>query len=515
MRRGAVRAWAVMGVLFIGGLAASDPLPGNVETLAENKDGPDTARRMLCDSVSHVCAWHLTQSMGGCSGDDCSHHFLVLTNGYFQKLGASSELEANAVPRFPGNRQLELISSVSLIEKNPGGRPRDAGIPPILLRRQLLTFSADGSKFEDESGPDWISPERKEQLQKLLALPGESGPPAPPAPVSEALRAQAQKACGVPEPLAVTHYECRKGAGSCVLVLGGKSGDQEQPLCVVQIKGKEVRALPIQKLVPQADEFSLLASAYCFVFSTGGYYGQSGDEQCISRERPGHMAFVETKGVHLESAEGYPVRKAASVAEGFQLAPTVHAFTVAQLRWGKRNAESWRDEKDLSLSWQAVRVGEALHFHVEVTDDVFLPLGEGRAVRSDHLELTLWQSREAVFKKKGPHLQLAVLLAGEGQAQVRLWERFKDGKDRNVDEAYSAKGTWTRTPGGYTVDLALPVEPLRKELAASQPWGLELMASDADDQEGQKALLGTRGAFPLWDDYPPTIEEYVRAFPRN
>ena len=414
--------------------------------------------------------------------------------------------------RFLGPQQLELVSFAPLIEHNPGGRPWDAGLPSVLHRRQLLTVSPDGSKFESESEPEWFSLERQAYLQKLFTLPGGSGKLELKAPVSGALRAKAQKACGMSEPLPATHHECPKEAGSCMLVLGGKPDEPEQQFCFVVVKGQEVRALPLEKLVPSVDQFSLGGAAYCLVSSSGGIRGQSGDEQCISRTQPGRMAFVETKGAHLESADGYPVRKAASVAEGLQLAPTVHAFTAAHVSWGR---DTWRDEKDLALTWQATRVGDTVHFHVEVTDDVLAPLGKGSAIHSDHLELDFWPSSAGASQKKGPHLKLGALLAEGGQVQLRVWKRGKDGKERNVDEAYAAKGTWTRTAQGYTVDLALPVEPLRKELAASRAWGMELRASDADEGGRQKALLGTQGALPLWNEYPPAIEEYARAYPRE
>jgi hypothetical protein len=510
MRRGSVGALAVLGLLCAGGSALADPPADQGEQLVEGSNDWGKTQRLACGSK--FCVWHVSHYMGGCSGDDCNSHDLVVSDLKGRALGGSTPFNSGAVARFLGPRQLELVFPVPLIVANPGAESWDTGIPSALYQRQVMTVAPDGKEFDSKPEAEWVSPERHQKLRKLLYPSSAAEKPGLKASVSPAVRAKAQKACGVQDPLEPTHFECRKETGRCLLVLGGKTEEREQPLCVAEVKGKEVRAVPIRKLVPEADEFSLSGSRFCFVWSTGGIRGQAGDEQCISREQLDRMAFVETKGVHLESGDGYPVRSAGSVEEGLALAPTVHASTAAQVSWGR---DAWKDEKDLSLTWQAARAAGALHFHIEVADDVLVPLGEGPAVHSDHLELDFWQSRQDSFAKTGPHLKLGVLLAGEGKAQLRLWKRSKGGKEQDVDEAYPATGTWTRTERGYAVDFSLPVEPLRKELAASRPWGLWLMASDADAQGRQKVLMGTRGALPMWDEYPPTLEEYARAYPRD
>jgi hypothetical protein len=275
----------------------------------------------------------------------------------------------------------------------------------------------------------------------------------------------------------------------------------------LEVREQQVRLLPIEKLVEHADQLQLGKGRACFVDSEGGIRGGPGDEQCISRDMPGRMAFLDTQGLHLEGGRGYPVRKADSTAEGRKLAPVVHAFTAAQVTWG---LEAWRGEKDLSLAWQAMRVGEALQLHVEVDDDMLLPLDSGKAVNTDHLELDFWPSQEAAYKKQGMLLKLGVLLAGEGRAQVRAWKRRAGGQDQDVDEEYPASGTWARTERGYVVDVSLPVEPLREQLGPQPPFVLGMMASDADEKGRQETLLGTRGSLRFWDEYPPTIEEYLR-----
>ena len=43
-------------------------------------------------------------------------------------------------------------------------------------------------------------------------------------------------------------------------------------------------------------------------------------------------------------------------------------------------------------------------------------------------------------------------------------------------------------------------------VAAVRP---DLVASDADEKGRQETLLGTRGSLRFWDEYPPTIEDYL------
>ncbi len=505
MRAGFMGALAALGLLCAGGDALADPPvePGTLVREAEETGG--SAQRLACGPK--FCVWHVSQYMGGCSGEDCSSHDLVVSDLKGRALEAGTSFEKQSTVRFVGPHQIELVAPSELISRNPGGLPWDAGIGATLMQRRLLTVSPDGAKFVSDSGPVWLAPERHKKLQRLLyppaATPEEPGLKAP---VTDAVLAKALAACASGEKLEALHHECRKG--TCFLVLGGKTERDLPPLCVVEVKGQQVMPLPISGLVESADRFSLDRSRYCFVLSYGGVKGQPGDEQCISRAQPGRMAFVETKGLHLESGEGYPVRKASSVAAGRELAPTVHAYTAAHVSWG---LGSWQGEKDLSLAWQAVRVGELLELHVEVSDDVLVPFEKDPAVHTDHLELDVWGLEESRPLSKKVRLKLGVLLASDGKARLRLWKREANGKVENLDEEYAAKGTWARTARGYTVEMSLPVGPLREALALSRPsWRLLLVASDADEKGRQKTLLGTEGTLRLWDEYPPTIEEYLR-----
>jgi hypothetical protein len=509
MRMGFAGALAVGVSLCAGGSARADPPAETGAQLVESKD--DTQRVQRLDCGSQFCVWHVSQYMGGCSGEDCNSHDLVVSDLKGRALEASTNFAPLSAVRFVGARQIELATPSDLIEHNPGGKPWDPGIGTTLIKRRLLTLSPDGAQFVSDSGEAWFSSERHKKLQQLLFPPGKAPEqPGLKSRVNQAVLPKAQAACGSEAQLEVLHHECHKE--SCLLVLGEKAEESLRLGCVLEVKGQQVSRLPIDKLVENADEFSLDASRYCFVWSGGGIRGGPGDEQCISRAQPRRMAFVETKGLHLESGEGYPVRKADSLAAGRELAPTVHAFTALHVSWGDH---AWRGEKDLSLVWQAMRVGDALQLHVEVDDDVLVPLDKGAAVHTDHLEFEFWGPQGFPHEKKGVRLKLGALLAGEGKVQVRVWKRGKDAQDRDVDEAYAATGTWARTQRGYTVDLSLPVEALRKELATQRPWDFTLQASDADEKGRQKALMGTRGSLRFWDEYPPTIEEYVRATGRE
>ncbi len=211
------------------------------------------------------------------------------------------------------------------------------------------------------------------------------------------------------------------------------------------------------------------------------------------------MAFVETAGLHVDSALSYPVHKAGSASAGAAVALTVHASSVAHVSWGLDN---WRDAKDLSLTWQAMRVGEDLRVHAEIEDELLQPAGDGPAVHSDHLEIDVMGARG--------HLRLGVLLAADGKVQLRLWKRGAVGQVREVDEEYAAAGTWSKTERGYRVEVSLPLAPLREAVGARKTWLFELQASDADEKKRQETLLGNKGSLDFWDEYPPTIEEYNR-----
>ena len=220
---------------------------------------------------------------------------------------------------------------------------------------------------------------------------------------------------------------------------------------------------------------------------------------CSPWTRPDHMAFVDTAGLHVDSAESYPVHPAGTASAGTAAALTVHAYALGHVSWG---FEHWQGAKDLSLVWQAMRVGEDLRFHAEVEDDVLQPAGEGPAVHSDHLELDFMGTRV--------HLKLGVLLAADGKVQLRLWKQGAPGQMREVDEAYAAAGTWSKTERGYRVEVSLPLAPLRESLGDRKTYGFGMVVSDADEKKRQETLLGNKGSLDFWDEYPPTLEEYNR-----
>jgi hypothetical protein len=501
MRPVSGRWLAVLCVLLAGSNAAADPPSEQGETLVEGGDDSSTRHRLVCGS--QFCLWHVSSYLGGCSEEDCNSHDLVVSDRKGRSLGGSTNFSRAASVRFLSPRQAEIITFVDLITHNPGGQPWDAGINATLMLRNVVDISPDGSSVKAGT-PTWASPERHKRLEKLVAASEGAENPKLAEPVPDALLAKAKAACGSEDPPGPLHHECRKG--TCVLVLGGDQENSIIPVCVLEVKGQNPRLLPIGKLVEEADRFTPFPARYCFVRSNGGIRGGPGDEQCISRAQPSRMAFVETKGLHLESGHHYPVRKVDSVAAGREIAPTVHAYTAAQVRWG---LDAWKGEKDLSLAWQAMRVGDDLQLHVEVDDDVLVPAGKGPAVHTDHLELDFWDPRSELLEKRDRHLKLGVLLADEGKVQARLWKRGEKGKDQDADEEYAASGTWARTERGYSVDISVPLEPLRKALGARRSFLFDLTASDADDKGRQKTLLGDRGSLRFWDEDPPTIEDYL------
>ncbi|MFY0570894.1 sugar-binding protein [Archangium lansingense] len=429
-------------------------------------------------------------------------------------LGASSDQAdlSGGRARFLGPRQVEFVGLVSLEDNNgddPEGRRREVGFGAALMMRRLITLSQDGSAITSDTR-EWLAPTHHALLERRLNNQRAGIEPKIKGRMHDAVLAKARTVCGSEgnEELKPTLYECH-GGGVCVLVLDRVSGDRssEESSCVLKVKEGNVERLPLGTLMGVDDEsykFSLESARYCFTCTICGFRGSSGNTQCVSRERPDRMAFVETAGLHVDSGEFYPVRQAGSSAAGAAAALTVHAYTMAHVSWGLDN---WKNAKDLSLAWQAMRVGEDLRFHAEVEDDVLLPASDGPFVHSDHLELD--------FKGPRAHLKLGVLLAADGQLQVRLWKQGAAGQEREVDEEYAAAGTWSKTERGYRVEVSLPLAPLRESLGAQKTLSFEMVASDADGKKRQETLLGNSGSLDFWDEYPPTIEEYTRVRARN
>ena len=398
---------------------------------------------------------------------------------------------------------MEFVGLVSLEENNgddPQGRRREVGFGAAMVRRGVMTLSQDGSKITSDTR-EWLSPKHHAWLERRLNSQRVSARPKLKGRIPDAVLAKARKVCDSEgnEEVKPTLYECH-GGGVCVLVLDTSSDEDTESSCVLTVKNGNVEHLKLGTLLGEDDSpyvFSLDVARYCFTCTLCGYRGSRGGTQCISRERPDHMAFVETAGLHVDSGESYPVHKAGSAQAGAAAALTVHAYTLGHVSWG---LDHWRDAKDLSLAWQAIRVGEDLRFLAEVEDDVLQPMGEGPAVHSDHLELD--------FEGPRAHLKLGVLLAADGQVKLRLWKQGAPGQVREVDEEYAGAGTWSKTERGYRVEVSLPLAPLREALGPLKTYRFGMVASDADEKKQQETLLGNSGSLDFWDEYPPSIEEY-------
>ncbi|WP_375767553.1 hypothetical protein NR798_38650 [Archangium gephyra] len=498
-------------LLFSGAGRAQEPSTEPDERLVEGSpDGLTTNRRLICGGK--FCVWSITESLGPCFVGTCYSTTLSVTDRKGKPLGASSD-ETDLIggkARFLGPRQVEFVGLASLEENNgddPEGRRREVGFGAALMRRRVMTLSPDGSKITSDKR-EWLSPTHHALLERRLNSQRVPAEPKIKGRIPEAVLAKARKVCDSEgnEAVKPTLYECH-GDGVCVLVLDTSSGEHDESACALTVKNGNVERLNLGTLLGEDEQqyvFSLDAARYCFTCTICGFRGSRGGTQCISRERPDHMAFVETAGLHVDSGESYPVQEASSAPAGAAAALTVHAYALGHVSWGLDN---WRDAKDLSLTWQAMRVGEDLRFHAEVEDDVLQPAGDGPAVHSDHLELD--------FKGPRAHLKLGVLLAADGKVQLRLWKQGAPEQVREVDEEYAGAGTWSKTERGYRVEVSLPLAPLREALGSQKTYGFGMVASDADEKKRQETLLGNSGSLDFWDEYPPTIEEYNRVRTRH
>lgn len=482
---------------------------------AQPDDPNETAHRIACEG--RFCVWTSSDYLGPCVGYHCAHDSLSISDRKGHALPATWELRNvdRTSVRFLGPQQLELLTWSN--DASSGGPAMDTGVDTTSISRQVLKLSRDGAKLTPDAGasraPAWKTKPSRRGTQDT----GREKP-VPEVPVSEALLAQARAACSSDESFYLRHHECH--AGTCVLILDADESAKDKPeekrdenscagtLCTVLVKGGKVRRLPVGE---EATSLDITPDSYQYSACTGPY-GSGEFSDALSRRRPERKMFADTEGLHLEGGEPYPVREAESLEAARALAPTVHAYTLVHVSWGRT---AWRDDKDLALAWQVMRVGDELRLHAEVDDDVLVPFNEGTGtgVHSDHLELTVWKqppSRGRTEDKGLPLRKLGVLLGAEGQARARLWTREEQGKARDVDEAYAAaRGTWSRTERGYAVDLTLPLAFLGVEKApASAPFSVAV--SDADERGKQETLMGHQGTLRFWTEYPPTHEEYLR-----
>ncbi|MFP2911772.1 hypothetical protein ACLESD_43470 [Pyxidicoccus sp. 3LFB2] len=458
-----------------------------------------TAHRIACEG--RFCLWRITEQLGPCAAYRCSHERLTTSDLNGNALGSRWTLSnhGETFVRFLGPHQVEVIT-----RDIPGaeGTALPSGVDGSSIHREVLKLSRDGRKLTRDASATPLNP-----WQKGYVAPAPVRPPpvVRRSPVRKSVLARAQAVCDSGETLVPRHHECRDG--TCVLILSDAVSPDGEPVredaeqfcgnvCLVLVKGKELRRPPIG------------AGAECIRFTPTGYvfsgpygpYGSREDFHEMSRLKPGYMSFGNGGG-HVDGANPYPMLELQSEEAARRFAPTVHAYTVVHVTWGLK---AWQGREDLSLAWQLMQVGDTLRLHAEVDDDVVVPFnpGAGTGVHSDHLELTVASPRgKSSAQQEGVPRKLGVLLADEGKAQVRLWS----GED---DKPYApARGTWTRSPRGYVVEVVLPLGVLQelKPLVAAQ---LTLRVSDADARGKQETLMGHDAWLRFWTEYPPSIDEY-------
>ncbi|WP_395812177.1 hypothetical protein [Archangium minus] len=500
----ALSAWALVSALSLSwspSALAQGETTG--ERLVENKDPLNRTERLDCQGAFCVWwnSWH-----SACSGEYCFFDTLYVTDreGHVVSEHANDKSPVGQYThevRFIAPRRIEILE-----HKGPFNHEREigaeTGVDPSWVRREVWNLSSDGKTLTQDPKavrePDW-------KRQPQAPAPSRRPPPKPEVPslkvpVKEAVLAKARAACESSDGRYPLHHECRRG--SCVLVLSSQPEYDElscrQILCPVLVKGSQVRALPLSEEVVRLE---LTPTEYVFT-ACDGPYGSLGSQLTLLRARPEFMVFSGTEGLHVEGSEPYPVREAKSFEAARALAPTVHAYTRFHIPWGR---DAWRDEHDLSLAWQLMRVDGQLRLHAEVDDDVLVPFTTGTGVHSDHLELTVSRGRT-----RAEAFKLGVLLAPEGKLQVRLWQREEGGKKRDVEEAFAAaRGTWRKRERGYEVELDLPLDSVR-DPAAPLVSHLSVFVSDADKAHKQETLMGHEGSLRFWTEYPPSLEEYQR-----
>jgi hypothetical protein len=496
--------------------------------------------RLACSASR--CLWFYSRHMGGCSFSDCSVHAVVLTDRKSKPLCSLDWEQHTGTPAgwFPEGRPAQILAPTELLRDNGvGGEAWDPGLDTTLIEVHELIANKDGSECGLKA-PRWHSQQRMLRLHGKIAAGSRRGSlrlqPRP----SDALLAKARARCGAAadesewdrerqgEELVQLDYRCE--GGPCLLVMGRESAHrgEDVALCALRIADDRIDALPILELVTgSAAYYRREKGRSCFTSIDGGIRGDNpGDEACLSASDPVRMAFADPAGAQLEWANPYPARRGPSIEEGFAGVPKVHAESAFHVAWG---AGAWRGEGDASLRWKALHFEDQIIVRAAVRDDVVVPLDRKRAaVDTDHLELELGQARQrrrgarrgssqvrsrkpAVDKLTAPaeRIKLAALLAPEGRVKVRLWQISSYLEDVEQDTVAPGAGTWKLTKDGYQVELALPLSWVRERIHAAGDLAFSLYASDADEGR-QKAIIGTSGVLQLWDEFPPTIDEYLR-----
>ena len=166
-----MRALVVVGLLLAGGTAAADPPADQGEQLVASDDYENARHRLLCGSK--FCAWESSQYLGGCSGEDCSAHQLVVT-----------DLKDRALGAFWG--RFELRTAQGALSRLPEGGAN------YLFRRGLLFRRARGIEEPGRDPPTRLGINgsreggRTEQREDERPAPGQ-GKPATPSRASEGL----------------------------------------------------------------------------------------------------------------------------------------------------------------------------------------------------------------------------------------------------------------------------------------------------------------------------------------
>ncbi|SEU22280.1 hypothetical protein SAMN05443572_106386 [Myxococcus fulvus] len=496
-----------LGLGSTAALAVPIELPVTKGTvLVEKADEPGwnsgSVQRLACEG--RFCLWLAVEELGACSFGYCSNMQMWVSDLEGRFLGASHGIDDHASRslRFVDPEHVEVVTWT----RDELFHVIDTGLDPLHVNRRVMKVSRDGARFIEVpgQGPGWTMVGARAEN-----IPGHPKPPKPRT-VSGALLERARALCPKRASYEPVEYVCRDGM--CLLLLSGfkanpdgppedatwmLDGRVRGPLCVVLVQGKKLTWLSAAE---DGSSVELLPDSYRF---WGGMAVRGGVVPVLelSRTRPGYMVLADTVGAVVHGSRPYPVRIGPSAEAALALAPTVQAFTQAQVTWGLGR---WKDAADLAFAWRLARVEQTLVLQVEVHDETVVPRGTGTGVHSDHLELTLWQHR-GLGSPRPETRKLGVLLGAGGEVEVRDWTAKADVMLPFL------QGTWRERPQGYEVTLVLPWA----DLGMTEPLtavGFVMAVSDADVRGKQETLMEQAGGLNLWSEYPPTILEYSREF---
>jgi len=208
-------------------------------------------------------------------------------------------------------------------------------------------------------------------------------------------------------------------------------------------------------------------------------------EQTSTRRQELHAVKLASPPVIDGASEGGREK-----AEGGRIKSFTSDFPLPTSHFEKESVvfhpERWKDLNDLSADISIGWDDQNLYFTFKVRDDkVVFAHNPGQLLKSDHVEIwldTQLDSDKEDVTMSADDWQLAIGTTQEGQPIVADWS---PGRERNEALERSVTAASRKYPGGYTVEVAIPLARLNIN-PAQGAIGVLLDVSDTDDADNPR-----------------------------